>query len=187
MLSPVFISKSLPYDLAFGHLESVRFVVFVVVMLIVLPGYIALFETRIILGLMRRCGPFHWLGLMLLDLVFTLATSTVWPVTAADLMSDAPISISGWLGEALFMFKGSAWLRISVAVIPPTMLTSIWLWLYAGSGFLLKAARRFDIGFEWFNKHCDIEKHPLQSIGLVSGAFVAITYWSVVIIGRFSK
>src|SRR5439155_1624424 len=26
----------------------------------------------------------------------------------------------------------------------PTFFTSIWLWLYAGSGFLLKAARRFD-------------------------------------------
>jgi hypothetical protein len=62
--------------------------------------------------------------------------------------------------------------------------TSIWLWLYAGSGFLLKAARRFDIGFEWFNKHFDIEKKPLQSIGLVAGALVAVVYWSAVIVSR---
>ena len=47
-------------------------------------------------------------------------------------------------------------------------------WLYAGSGFLLKAARRFDIGFEWFNRHFDIEKKPLQPIGLVAGAMVAV-------------
>ena len=62
--------------------------------------------------------------------------------------------------------------------------SSIWLWLYAGSGFLLKAARRFDIGFEWFNRHVDIEKKPLQSIGLVAGALVALVYWAAVIVIR---
>ena len=62
--------------------------------------------------------------------------------------------------------------------------TSVWLWVYAGSGFLLKAARRFDIGFDWFNRKFDIEKKPLQSIGLVAGALVAIVYWVAVIVSR---
>lgn len=65
-----------------------------------------------------------------------------------------------------------------------TFFTSIWLWLYAGSGFLLKAARRFDIGFDWFNRHFDIEHKPLQSIGLVSGVLVAVVYWTAVIVSR---
>src|SRR5437764_13764976 len=65
-----------------------------------------------------------------------------------------------------------------------SMFTSIWLWLYAGSGFILKAARRFDIGFEWFISKADIEKRPLQSIGLVAGALVAIVYWSAVSVSR---
>lgn len=60
----------------------------------------------------------------------------------------------------------------------PICFTSIWLWLYAGSGFLLKAAKRFDLGFHWFNAKFDIEKKPLQAIGLVSGALVALVYWS---------
>jgi hypothetical protein len=58
-----------------------------------------------------------------------------------------------------------------------SLLTSIWLWLYAGSGFLLKFARRFDIGFDWFNRKFDIEKKPLSAIGLVAGALVAVVYW----------
>jgi hypothetical protein len=66
----------------------------------------------------------------------------------------------------------------------PTFFTSIWLWLFAASGFLLKAAREFDIGFEWFNRKFDIEKKPLQSIGLVAGALVAIVYWTAVIVSR---
>jgi hypothetical protein len=73
---------------------------------------------------------------------------------------------------------------LNVAFYYPTCLTAIWLWLYALSGILLKAARRFDIGFEWFNQKFDIEKKPLQSIGLVAGALVAIVYWTAVIVSR---
>jgi hypothetical protein len=64
--------------------------------------------------------------------------------------------------------------------IYPAFFTSIWVWLYAGSGFLLRAARRFDIGFAWFNRKFDIEKHPLSAIGLVAGAIVAVLWWMVV-------
>jgi hypothetical protein len=65
-----------------------------------------------------------------------------------------------------------------------SLIGCIWLWLYAGSGFLLKAARRFDVGFQWFNRRFDIEKKPLQSIGLVAGALVAVVYWAAVIVSR---
>jgi len=68
--------------------------------------------------------------------------------------------------------------------IIPAFFTSIWLWLYAGSGFLLKAARRFDIGFEWFNNRFDIEKKPLQAIGLVAGTLVCCVYWTFAIVHR---
>jgi hypothetical protein len=68
--------------------------------------------------------------------------------------------------ESLFrMTWGTLWL--------PTFFTSVWLWLYAGSGFFLRAARRFDI-----------EKKPLQSIGLVAGALVAMGYWAAIIVHR---
>jgi hypothetical protein len=49
---------------------------------------------------------------------------------------------------------------------------------------LLLFCRRFDIGFEWFNRHFDVEKKPLQSIGLVAGALVAVVYWAAVIVSR---
>jgi hypothetical protein len=48
----------------------------------------------------------------------------------------------------------------------------------------LRLVCQFDIGFDWFNRHFDIEKKPLQSIGLVAGALVAIVYWAVMIVGR---
>jgi hypothetical protein len=44
--------------------------------------------------------------------------------------------------------------------------------------------RRFDIGCGWFNRKFDIEKKPLQSIGLVAGALVAVVYWAAVIVSK---
>jgi hypothetical protein len=84
---------------------------------------------------------------------------------------------------SLRKLKGSTKAGIAL-VLYPAFFTSIWLWLYAGSGFVLKAARRFDIGFQWFNRRFDIEKHPLSSIGLVAGMLVALIYWAAVIVSR---
>jgi hypothetical protein len=69
-----------------------------------------------------------------------------------------------------------------VLLIAPVYVTSIWLWLYVISGALLKTARSFDIGLDWVSRYFNIEKKPLQSIGLVAGVFVAVAYWTVVII-----
>ncbi len=46
---------------------------------------------------------------------------------------------------------------------------------------------RFDRGREWFASAADIEKKPLQSIGLVAGAIVAVVYWVAVGISRIVK
>src|SRR5437764_73093 len=48
--------------------------------------------------------------------------------------------------------------------IAPAFFTSIWLWLYVGSGFLLKAARRLDIAVDRINRRMD-EKKALSTIG----------------------
>ncbi len=75
-------------------------------------------------------------------------------------------------------------LPVAVSTWIPAFFTSIWLSLYAASGFLLKAAHRFDMGFQWINRKVDIEKKPLQPIGLVAGALVALVYWTVAIASR---
>jgi hypothetical protein len=61
------------------------------------------------------------------------------------------------------------------------------IWLYAGAGFMLKFARRFDKSLGWFNRRFDIEKHPLSSIGLVAGALVAVVYWGFAVGAHFSE
>jgi hypothetical protein len=64
----------------------------------------------------------------------------------------------------------------------PAFFPSIWLWLYAGSGFLLKAASRFDASFQWFSRKTAIDKYPLSAIGLVAGSIVAVAYWAIALL-----
>jgi|SRR5476649_212889 hypothetical protein len=155
----------------------------------VLPDFVSLLETRYVLGIMQRTtsAVLHF-GWVVVDLALTSAISLL---TAHLILSvwwpDSPLSwrwsFSAILGHPKDFHQNHSWLSF---VIPP-FLTSIWLWLYAGSGFILKAARRFDIGFEWFNRKFDIEKKPLQSIGLVAGALVALVYWAAVIVSRLLR
>jgi hypothetical protein len=140
----------------------------------VLPDYISLLETRFALSLMNRfISAWLWMVIIVADLIITTLIAVVGSAVllfgtdpSGELIADVGYS-------SLFLL----W-------ILPAFFTSIWIWLYAGSGFILKAARRYDIGFEWFNRKLDIGKKPLQSIGLVAGVLVALVYWAVIAISR---
>jgi len=97
------------------------------------------------------------LSFQVLELVLGDAVRSIWINVA-----------QGWITRYLCLY--------------PAFVASIWVWLYAGAGLLLRAAHRFDMGFDWFNRTFDIEKHPLSSIGLVAGALVAAVYWLVVLV-----
>jgi hypothetical protein len=158
-----------------------------------LPDYVALLSTRLVLAGMRRTDKgVAWIILLALDLWLTTVivmfpvmllnaaiTGGVHPVNLFTYCKLCTVHVLTFLKYTFLIARDSGGY-----VIFPAFFTSIWLWLYAGSGFLLKAARRFDIGFDWFNRKFDIEKKPLQSIGLVAGALVAFVYWSAVIVGR---
>ena len=68
----------------------------------------------------------------------------------------------------------------------PLFFGVVWLILYGVSAFVLKGARRYDTGFDWFNRKFDIEKHPLQSIGLVAGSIAAMLYWVASLVHHFA-
>ena len=88
-------------------------------------------------------------------------------VLLADVVGTAMLYVVGSIVLLVFMLPNL--LAASAA--------SIWLWLYALSGIFIQLLVRFDLGFQWFNRKFDIEKKPLQAIGLVAGALVATVYW----------
>ena len=71
-------------------------------------------------------------------------------------------------------------LRLSVV---PVIAVSVWMWIPIVAAFVLKAARRLDIGVGWFTKYFD--KKPIRNIGIVTGAFVAILFWAGAVILHF--
>src|ERR1035437_8772791 len=83
---------------------------------------------------------------------------------AAPKLQTRPRRILAYCGRKMVLTMGSTLdlSQLFLLWLCAAFFTSIWLWLYAGSGFILKAARRFDIGFDWFNRKFDIEKKPLQ-------------------------
>ena len=180
----------------------------------VIPDFFSLLESRVILGIMTRTrSSFALAVLILIDLYITSAIASAsctlgFVLTAINFSHperfQAPISVlvgfgwslaKVWQGafdiirggltlSAFTQFVGSnAALKRIFAY--PAYFTSIWLWLYAGSGFLLKFARRFDLGFGWFNRHFDIEHKPLSAIGFVAGCIVAVVYWAMVVVVRW--
>jgi hypothetical protein len=74
--------------------------------------------------------------------------------------------------------------RLPLAVlglsVVPVIAVSVWMWIPIVAVFVLKAARRLDIGVAWFTKYFD--KKPIRNIGIVTGAFFAILFWAAAVI-----
>jgi hypothetical protein len=162
----------------------------------ILPDYLSLLETRFALRIMRKHNsPLLWCVVIVSDIAFTFVIAAVVSFVMTvigtsgyyqDVMGNIVLGGPGF-GGPTYLTPGEARFDFILKAFPllwffPIFFTSIWLWLYAGSGFLLKAAQRFDIGFQWFNRHFDIERRPLQSIGLVASIIVAMVYWTVVLV-----
>ncbi len=158
----------------------------------VLPDYFAYFLTRLALrNLMKRQCLSSWAIVIILQVAITLYLSSI-AFTAAFFLYGweqpewhfTDFATSVWR-DAVTNPLYPIWTLIfyhNWMFIFPSFFTSTWLFLYVGSGFLLKAARRFDIAFKWFNRKFDFETRPLSAIGLVAGALVAVIWWTCVIV-----
>ena len=153
----------------------------------VMPDYVSLLETRFTLSLMRNArSTLVITGLVCADLLFSIlcagVAAIVWTYGESVVTGRIKLSEIG-LQVVVGYIRSDQRAKILTYVVP-AFFTSIWVWLYASSGFVLRAARHLDMGFNWFDRHFDVEKQPLQCIGLVAGALVAVVYWAAVIVSR---
>jgi hypothetical protein len=163
------------------------------------PDYISLLKTRLLLRVAQRSRSRSYLMTILVAeflvtlyialVAVTYGLSAVLASTssalAVKMLADPTVILKAFNPAELYL---SLWLvnepGVAALWLFPPFFTSVWLWLYAGSGFVVKAAQRFDISFGWFISKADIEKKPLQSIGLIAGGLVAVVYWTVMIVSR---
>ena len=140
----------------------------------VIPDYISLLETRLILRFIQRHrSRANSFAFVILDMVFTITTGLI----AGYIYMRYTDNLS-WPFSDVLLIVTDVWL------IMTSLATSVWLWLYFVAAWLLIVARKVDFGFDWFNRKFDIEKKPLQSIGLVAGAIVAVVYWAAAGLSR---
>jgi hypothetical protein len=70
----------------------------------------------------------------------------------------------------------------------PMFVLELFTLVRVGSGLTLKGLTRLvnmvNRAPKWFYRKFDNEKKPLQSIGLVAGALVALMYWVALIVDR---
>jgi hypothetical protein len=166
----------------------------------VLPDYIALGETRLLFRLLIwRSNALAVLGVLVLDLLFSFALPLGSALLVQKFDENAPGVVVRTVNSLLmesFTYKIDERFKLPTIAASgselmkgmpldayrafwcyPSVLTSIWIWLYVLAGWLIKIANRFDLGFGWFVRHMDIEKKPLQAIGMVIGGIVAVLCW----------
>jgi hypothetical protein len=93
------------------------------------------------------------------------------------------------LGTAV---PGSNWLYVHIASLiirpwlhtAPAFMLPILAILYLAFGIVFKTVMRFDSFFTWFTNTFDIEKKPLQSLGIGAGTLLALAYWAIVVVSR---
>lgn len=171
----------------------------------VLIDYILMFKTRWLLSRLSRSNhAWYFIVALALDTLVTLYLSWLVVVFLVNLyfmpsvdfrhepISSAAAVLSSFVHD-LSVEDGPLPTLASnfrdgfYYVMIPSLFTSIWLWLYAGAGFLLRVARPLDRVFNWFSHYFDIEKKPVQAIGVVAASILAVTYWSIVAGWRISE
>jgi len=127
-----------------------------------IPDYLSLLETRYIIRWMsKRASTFRILGLLAFDLLATAAIFICW-LWAAFMLGR--LSYKGLLRPPILIFFSS------------TFFTSVWVWLYAGSGLLVKLGQYLGIGVKVLKVVLDIENKPLRSMGYVAILLVTLVY-----------
>lgn len=146
----------------------------------ILPDYISIWKTGILLRGARKCPPLLQGPLLLID----LGCSAILGLTARYIgltISDVTGLYMPWNAQDRLFFPVEYFVIFATASpylwFYPAFISSAWMVVLIASTFLVRLARRSDATFHWLSKKLDIEGKPVQSIGLVAGAIVAVLFW----------
>ena len=147
-----------------------------IALLALIPNYLSLLETRIVLHWIDRAPSLrrNLLGLMI-DALATLVIA----VGSAFLSDEFWVAITARTG---LVYSGMAMMFISssfliASVLFTSLWASIWLWLYALSGLALKILRPLGLFADRLTWVLDIDNKPIKSLGFVSMMLVTIGYF----------
>ncbi len=175
----------LDLDLDGFELKDFVEVLSLVCMVNLIPDYLSLLETRIVLGYMKAFRLVGCLFALLIDVVATALIfylgSCVYAISLMEFDCTDILSLSFFkdiLGYILdiAMFWQDKELSIFAIPIYSTFFTSIWIWLFCLSSVVIKGISLTGVSIRWAGKFFDIDKKPLRSLGLIGMIIVTIFF-----------
>ncbi len=174
--------------LAPSELGLIQKILLYFVALNLLPDYVSLLETRYIIKLMGKRSSFVWhIMLLLLDAIVTLFIAAALPLILAffsfSFVSSEPISLQTYLSEVLpltgnsLIFRGVGAPFLAICFYT-AFLTSVWIWLYALSGFLLKVLALW----EFTKGKVKLGEKPLTYLGAMAIIMVTVGYLCITVL-----
>lgn len=160
---------------------------FITAILNLFPDYLSLLETRYILRRMavgekvRTLGPAMLSVWLVIDIAATLAI-----IYAAlfclivILFGKKTLGFMGMEGAWWLMFDGvtGSWPGIFIYT---TFVTSVWLWLYAFSGIVVRLVNRVKRIRDFLDGNLKLQDRPLSVMGGVLVVLFTLVYWPLIL------
>jgi hypothetical protein len=153
-----------------------------VVLLNLLPDYVSLLETRLLIRFMSAARILIHPLFLILDAAFTtlIFGIAVW-LTAwmlSSLTSGEPLELSelpSLIAGAATFWNDDAY-AVSGIFLYSTFVTSAWIWLFVVSGLVVRSLSAIGLAIRKLGKIFDVEEKPLRSIGFVSMVLVTAAF-----------
>jgi hypothetical protein len=136
----------------------------------IIPDYMSLIGSRYLVGTLSRRT-----SIMRRILIVSGTAALGWVLAPVAFLVSNTI-YEYWDGPA----PGILGLRDTLLILPcyfASLLASIWFWLLVTSGLLIRATLRLPFAIPLLNRRFDIERKPLQCLGLMAGGVAAVCYW----------
>jgi hypothetical protein len=143
-----------------------------------IPDYISLLETRILLGIMARVRT--WWAIfccLFLDLLFTACIPLSMFGLLAVLGGISPREFfRDNLGDIILLSTFEPGVPPAGILFYAAFATSVWTWLYALSGMIVKALQLLSGGINFVRGRLNVEEKPFQVMGYVAMLLVVLGF-----------
>jgi len=173
-------------DIEFKIIDFLKFAPVLILILNLIPDYISLLESRYILKKMKgtqsvvRLTYFLTIDFLVTGIIFIIFSYIdYFLIYLTSFLMGVDFRFIGWITWLIGIlnsvgFSGGS--GLFGVFFYSTYFTSVWIWLYAGSGILIKLIVRAGKFLLFFRKHLNIEREPFKSMGFVIIILISFAY-----------
>ena len=154
---------------------------FVTFALNLIPDYLSLLETRLVLKYMRGMKVFGRFIALLTDLVITALIFSValivWITVATGDLEILPVFYEVVMRfTEVFSRPEDNNSQILLIWLFSTFTTSIWIWVFVLSSLIVKGILLTGISIRWLGRYFDIDNKPLKTLGFICMIFTTLAF-----------